>query len=368
MYATLTPRSLASTPRLAAARSASEAERGDPWLVVTEVVCDRVAQGALDLAGAGRGRSRSRARACPGRSRAGARRGRGRWSRRSTGRRRAPPRRGRRRPPARGRSPTAWLGGAALPKSASARSGSHVPEHPLVPARAGEVTPGARAFRRAELGPETVPGRTPHRRRSRSSAHRGGPATPLKQGLADLPIDPVAGQHCPEQLGEGAAVGGGDQVARVGEVCGRHRRARHVSSLSPKRAKKPSWSERSTAIAPAGARPDVPQSGMGDRALRDLRAVAQRRRPDEPVAGTEHQGPRDASPGVVRPDQGPPPAEELVRSVAPGIRSDGVRAPALRDGDHAPGHDGIGNPRAPRMLSRARQPPRSTPLIFQRVR
>jgi hypothetical protein len=76
MYATLTPRSLASTPRLAAARSASEAERGDPCLVVTEVVCDRVVQGALDLAGAGRGRSRSRARACPGRSRAGARRGR----------------------------------------------------------------------------------------------------------------------------------------------------------------------------------------------------------------------------------------------------------------------------------------------------
>jgi hypothetical protein len=141
MYATFTPRSLAPTPRLAAARSASEAERGDPWLVVTEVVCDRVAQGALDLARAGRGRSRSRARACPGKSRAGARRGRGRWSRRSTGRRRAPARRGRRRPPARGRSPTAWLGGAALPKSASARSGSHVPEHPLVPARAGEVTP-----------------------------------------------------------------------------------------------------------------------------------------------------------------------------------------------------------------------------------
>src|SRR5665809_105226 len=51
MLATFTPRSLASTPRLAAARSASEAEGGDPRLGVTEVVCDLVAQGALDLAG-----------------------------------------------------------------------------------------------------------------------------------------------------------------------------------------------------------------------------------------------------------------------------------------------------------------------------
>jgi hypothetical protein len=45
-----------------------------------------------------------------------------------------------------------------------------------------------------------------------------------------------------------------------------------------------------------------------------------------------------------------------------------ARPPSSGTGDHAPGHDGIGNPRAPRMLSRARQPRRSTPLIVQRVR
>jgi hypothetical protein len=45
-----------------------------------------------------------------------------------------------------------------------------------------------------------------------------------------------------------------------------------------------------------------------------------------------------------------------------------ARPPSSAPGITLLAHDGIGNPRAPRMLSRARQPRRSTPVIVQRVR
>ncbi len=107
---------------------------------------------------------------------------------------------------------------------------AHVPEHPLVPAGQAEVAPHPLALGGGETGAELVGDRDDVTDLGIELVATIGvdPALVARVGraaaeqvLADLPVDPVAGQHGADAFRVRAALGGSQQVGVVGERRGR---------------------------------------------------------------------------------------------------------------------------------------------------
>jgi hypothetical protein len=189
----------------------------------------------------------------------------------------------------------------------------------------GEATASARALRWAELEPETVAkGEDRPNHLGELLTTVGLDPAPLERIRAILsravpcrpPSRSSSRQHRPEELGEGAAVGGRDQVARVGEIRGRHRRARHLLLAQAEVGKQALVERALTAIAPAACSLNIVMSpSAGARAAATLGTRAYSRPPE--LASRRTPAGRACS---------PPQGRGHARSVAAPARRDAASA------------------------------------------